>query len=343
MWINELKLQLPIIVAPMAGVSKPRLVVASAKNGLLGSLGAGMLSPEAIRQSVAEIRAETSLPFNINLFVIDNCPEFNNRCGATEWIQDYSAKHKYEFSVPSSYAPNFEDQFAAALETKPAVLSFTFGIISPVQLKACHENGVRVIGTATSLDEALAWEKLGADAICLQGIEAGGHRGNFLSENLGLPLTELVDQVVSKVEVPLIAAGGIMDGRKASEYLKRGIDLVQLGTAFMATPESELAEPWTRALKGELGTETTLTPLFSGKNARGIVNRFITANKDKPCFPYPVQNAYTAPLRKQASERKDNQDMSLWAGEQFTSARFVGIENLVKILQSEIDPQFSSK
>lgn len=330
-------LQLPVMVAPMAGVSKARLVIASLQNGMLGSLGAGMMSPDAIRQSVGEIRAATSKPFNINLFVVNNNPEFDAACGAAEWLRDYSAKYNYDFAVPTTYAHSFDEQFAAALECKPAILSFTFNIISQSQLDACHDNGIKVIGTATSLDEALAWQKLGADAVCLQGIEAGGHRGNFLTSNLGIPLAELVDQVLPEINVPVIAAGGIMDGVDAARYLHKGVALVQLGTVFLAAPESELAEPWIDALKGNMGNTTTLTPSFSGKHARGIVNRFISESKDKPYFPYPVQNAYTASLRKQAGERKNSQDMSLWAGTEFPRARFVPISELAKLLKTEIE------
>lgn len=337
MWINELKLQLPVVVAPMAGVSKARLVIASLQNGMLGSLGAGMMSPDTIRQNVGEIRASTSKPFNINLFVINNEPEFDAACGAADWIRDYSAKYKYDFSVPTTYANRFEDQFAAALECKPAIMSFAFGIISQDQLNACHDSGIKVIGTATSFDEAMAWQELGADAVCLQGIEAGGHRGNFLVSNLGIPLAQLVDQVLPHIKVPIIAAGGIMDGKDASDYLKNGAALVQLGTAFLAAPESELPGPWTEALKGSLGNTTALTPAFSGKHARGIVNRFINESKDKPYFPYPVQNAYTVGLRKQAGERKNNQDMSLWAGVEFHRARFLPVSELAKLLKTEIE------
>lgn len=339
--MNELKLKLPIIQAPMAGVTKSRMVIESCKAGILGSLGAGMMNPQDIRSSIREIKHTVNgAPFNVNLFVIDH---FENGYSWEEndvsWLKQYYEKHSLgTFPNPSQFAPNFHHQLDAVLEEAPPIASFTFGILTPEQMEQCHKRGIKVVGTATSVLEALEWEKLGADYICVQGIEAGGHRGNFLDlEAPGIGLFPLIPEVVSRVKVPVIAAGGIMDGKSIVSALLLGASAVQMGTIFLTCDEAGLPGAYKKGITNKSADDTAVMKGFSGRYARGIKNTFSEYSKDKPVLPYPVQNSLTQPMRKASTQRDDPEHISLWAGQGVNRIRHGTISDICSQLKKEME------
>jgi nitronate monooxygenase len=333
----SLGVHLPVIQAPMAGgATTPELVSAVSNAGALGFLAAATLSPRDIELQAAAIRVLTGKPFGINLFILPDHPvgDFNEINQA--WAQTKPFRSAVgmpeELQPPTKYAEVFTDQLASLIAVKPAVASFTFGILSAEQMQRLKLAGIAVVGTATHVEEAVAWEALGADAICVQGVEAGGHRGTFLSPSSSLlPGTASIDSqlqaatglfallplVVDSVKIPVIAAGGIMDGRGIAAALALGATAVQMGTAFLTTRQSAISTEWKQSLRTAKPSETCLTRAFSGRYARGLRNEFIAdfeANQSN--LPaYPVQNALTAGLRKQAAVVGNPQLLSLWAGQ----------------------------
>ncbi|CCE79989.1 Piso0_003082 [Millerozyma farinosa CBS 7064] len=341
-FIQDLNLKLPVIQAPMAGVTKSAMVIASCRSGIVGSLGAGMLKPEDIRESIKEIKSEAEgAPFNINLFVIDhygNGYDWDDR--EVAWLQQYYQEQSLgELPRPKSFAPVFKEQFQAVLEEAPPIVSFTFGIVEASDVQECHRRSIKVIGTATNVLEALEWEKVGADAICVQGIEAGGHRGNFLDlDDPGTGLFALIPEVTSKVNIPVIAAGGVMDGRGIAAAKILGASAVQMGTAFLASHEAALPEAYKKGITGGVFShETTLTNAFSGRYARGVKNSFTEFGKGKHVLPYPVQNALTQPLRKASTQKGDPDHISLWAGQGVNKVRQKKISEICNELRLELD------
>jgi nitronate monooxygenase len=335
--LATLGVHLPVIQAPMAGgATTPELVSAVSNAGALGFLAAATLSPKDIELQAAAIRVLTRRPFGINLFILPDHPvsdlsEINQAWAQTRPFRS-ALEMPEELQPPTKYAEVFTDQLAALIVAKPAVASFTFGILTSEQMRRLKLAGIAVVGTATHVEEALAWETLGADAICVQGVEAGGHRGTFLSPSSSLlsgtasidsqlqaatGLFALLPLVVDSVKIPVIAAGGIMDGRGIAAALALGATAVQMGTAFLTTRQSAISSEWKQSLRTAKPTETCLTRAFSGRYARGLRNEFIAnfeANQSN--LPaYPVQNALTAGLRKQAAVVGNPQLLSLWAGQ----------------------------
>ncbi|MGN9907055.1 NAD(P)H-dependent flavin oxidoreductase [Phytohabitans sp. LJ34] len=275
---RRLGLRVPIIQAPMAGgISTPRLAAAVANAGGLGSIAGAMLTPDAIRAAIAEFRAASDGPLAVNLFAPLPRP-------TTARVAEWSALTGV--APPESFpaAPDFADQLAAVVGERVPVFSFTFGI-PPL-------DGVDAftVGTATTVEEALALERAGVDAVVAQGYEAGGHRGTFLApvERSLVGTLTLVPQVVDAVSVPVIASGGIMDGRGVAAALALGAQAVQLGTCFIRCPESGASE----AHKGALaGAETTVTKVLTGRHARAVrtplVDRLEAAGLQPPDYPLP--------------------------------------------------------
>jgi len=270
----------PIIQAPMAGgITRPELVAAVSSSGGLGSLGAGMLPPERIAADISAIRRLTNAPFNVNLFVLA-APQVDTSSleAAMALLQTFREDLGLPVAEPPArFCEDFSEQLETVLEERPPVVSFTFGIIDGAAVERLHRAGAKVIGTATHVAEALAWEAVGADAVCVQGAEAGGHRGTFLGppEEAMIGTLALVPQVIDAVQIPVIAAGGIMDGRGIAAALVLGAAGAQLGTAFLACKESGIPEQWKERLKASKDTGTRVTRLFSGRPARGLVNEFM--------------------------------------------------------------------
>ncbi|MFC5580841.1 NAD(P)H-dependent flavin oxidoreductase [Rhodanobacter terrae] len=321
---SRLGIEHPLIQAPMAGSSPPALVAAVSSAGGLGSLGAGYLEPQAILQQSAQVRALGDRPYAIGLFVLPD--EFEADMAAVakarEQLDALMAREglAVRTSLPARWAPRFSDQFAALCEAQPAVASFAFGVISGAQRRELRQRDIYVIGTATTVAEARAWVDAGADAVCVQGAEAGGHRGTFLhqAEDAMIGLFALLPLTVHALaaDVPVIAAGGIMDGRGmlAAEVL--GAAASQLGTAFLTCPECSAAEAWKRDLPQAEESRVTTIRGFSGRAARGLRNRFVEAMPEAAQgLPYPVLNALTAPLRRAAADAGRGDLLSEWCGQ----------------------------
>lgn len=332
----------PIIQAPMAGgAATPELVAAVSDAGGLGSLGAAYSSPDAIRQSIADLRARTSKPFNVNLFVLDPPrPEPQQIARAMELLQPIrDALGLPRGEAPTKFGEDFSAQLAAVIAAQPPVASFTFGILDARQVAALKAGGTLVIGTATSVNEARAWEAAGADAICAQGSEAGAHRGTFMGsfESSMIGTMALVPQVVDAVRVPVIAAGGIMDGRGIAAALMLGAAGVQLGTAFLTCPEAGTHPAWKAALRNARDDQTLITRAFSGRHARGLVNEFmLTLNQVQHEIPaFPVQNALTGPLRQAAAKANRPEFLALWAGQAASLSRGLPAAQLIAALREE--------
>jgi nitronate monooxygenase len=337
----------PIIQAPMAGGSTtPELVAAVSNAGALGSLAAPLLAPATIVEQAKRIRELTSRPFAINLFV-QPLPEPSAETveQAAELLKPVWQQFGWDaLPAPAKWCEDFAAQLEALAMARPAVASFTFGILTREQVNRLHAENIFVIGTATHVLEALAWQDAGADAVCAQGIEAGGHRGTFLGRQQdGIGTMALVPQVVDAVRIPVIAAGGIMDGRGIAAALDLGAQAAQLGTAFLACDESGVHRAYKeRLLLAAQDPEKSLTCLtraFSGRYARGLVNRFIEIMQpfEDRVPPYPIQNALTGVIRGQAAKDGDADYMSVWAGQGVAAIRSMPAGELVQTLVAELE------
>ncbi|MEC5268953.1 nitronate monooxygenase [Heyndrickxia coagulans] len=324
---KRLKTRYPLIQAPMAGgITTPELVAAVSNAGGLGMIGAGYLTAAQTKEQIREIKQLTGNPFGINFFVPGGFEAANEKITAANDILNRVRKQlkieaKAEIEVPDLYS--VQDQFLAqvqvAIEEKVPVCSFTFGIPSGKVIERLKQNGILLIGTATTVDEAVEVEQAGMDMVVAQGSEAGGHRGNFLKdhEESMIGLMSLVPQVADNVRIPVIAAGGVMDGRGLAAALCLGAKGVQMGTAFLACKESGAHQAHKEAVLHAKEDELVLTRSFSGKWARGVKNAFISEMKPhEALFPdYPVQNALTQDIRKAAGKQNNREFMSLWSGQ----------------------------
>jgi nitronate monooxygenase len=333
----------PIIQGPMAGGSNtPELVAAVSNAGALGSLAGSLLSPDTLRSQVAAIRALTDQPFLINFFVQGMpAPAADDVERAKELLKPvYQALGWDELPTPAKWCESFAAQFETLLELRPAVASFTFDILSPDQVARLHAAGIAVIGTVTTIAEALAWQAAGADAVVASGVEAGGHRGTFIGAQTDATLStfELLPAVVAAVRLPVIAAGGIMDGKDIRRALAAGAKAVQMGTAFLVTNESGIHPAYKQALLTAGDRPTRQTRAFSGRYARGLENRFMQmmADVELQVPAYPVQNALTGSIRSEAARRGDTEWMSLWCGSSVNRARGMPAGRLVETLVKEM-------
>jgi len=333
-----------IIQAPMAGgTTTPELVAAVSNAGALGSLGAAYLTPEQIVGAIAEVRRLTSRPFCVNLFVSPRPPPPGSwDAGAIlEFLSEqYAAVGLPAPELPTSFAPDSEGQWTAVLDEQVPMFSFTFGVPDPALISRFQAGGTRVLGTATTVAEARALASAGVDAVVAQGSEAGAHRATFAAgfEESLVGTVALVPQVVDAVDVPVIASGGIMDGRGIVAAEALGAAGVQLGTAFLTTPEAGTSAAYREAVLRAREDQTVVTRAFSGRPARGIVNYFIkqmSAPGAPEPLPFPVQNALTGPMRRAAAQRNDADRLALWAGQGAPLARAIGAGDLVRRLVEE--------
>lgn len=339
-----LGIEVAVIQAPMAGgPSTPELAAAVSNTGGLGSLAGGMLPPAKILEQVAEARRLTDRPFAMNLFVLETPqPSSEMLERAMRLLQPIRAElgMSAEAAV-TKFCESFEEQFAALLEAAPAVASFTFGILSEAQVEALHQRKILVCGTATTVAEARAWEAVGADMVCTQGSEAGAHRGSFLDsfENSLVGTMALVPRVCDAVKIPVIAAGGIMDGRGIAAAQMLGASAVQMGTAFLLAPEAGTSKPWREALREAGDGPTRVSRVYTGKPARGLVNAFMErlTPVEKEIPPYPVQNALTGPMRRAAVQTNRPEFLSLWAGQGVGLCREMPAGELVRELVRETE------
>lgn len=322
-----LQIEYPIIQAPMAGgVTTTELVSEVSNSGGLGMIGAGYMTPEQTRKQIKEIKQLTSRPFGVNLFVPEEFSVSQDEIIAAKKVLkpireelNVTPGHNPEIPEYQHYVETFNKLIQVIVEEKIPVCSFTFGIPSAEVIRELKANHMVLIGTATTVREAMEIEKSGMDAIVVQGTEAGGHRGNFLTgdrESL-IGLMSLIPQVVDQVRIPVISAGGIMDGRGLMASLCLGAKGVQMGTAFLTCLESGAHELHKEGILNAQEDQLVLTNSFSGKWARGIKNRFIEEmDKSNVSFPeFPVQNALTQPIRKASSSQNNRDFMSLWSGQ----------------------------
>ena len=333
----------PIIQGPMAGgATTPALVAAVSNAGALGSLAGSLLTLSALRDQVAAIRALSDQPFQINLFVQETpAPTTQEVDAAIALLKPICASLGInQPEIPAKWCEDFHAQFDALVALRPDAASFTFGILDPAQVERLHDAGIFVIGTVTSVDEALAWEQAGADAVVASGIEAGGHRGTFIGKQEDSLFTarQLWPAVAEAVRIPVIAAGGIMTGVDINEALACGAKAVQMGSAFLLCDESGINDTYRQALLRADDTPTALTRAFSGRLARGLENRFMREMKELEARvpAYPVQNALTTPIRAAAAAKGDPDFMSLWAGAEIQRARPLSVAMLMQTLVAEM-------
>ena len=324
------------------GPSTPELTAAVSNAGGLGSCAGGYLAPEAIRDAIRKIRALTARPFAVNLFApVGFTPPSREE---VERARRAVAPFRAEVGLPDAGTPgplpSFEEELRVVLEERVPAFSFTFGALSAEEVGALSRAGVVVMGTATSVREARALEAAGCHAVVAQGGEAGGHRGTFLGPpERGLAGTlALLPQVADAVRVPVVAAGGIMDGRGVAAAFALGAQAASLGTAFLACPESGASRAYKEALLARSDDDpTTLTRAFSGRLARGLRNRFTEEMADAPLLPFPLQNALTADLCREAEKAGKADLLSLWAGQGAPLARARGAAELVRELVRETE------
>ena len=327
----------PIIQAPMAGgITTPGLVAAVSNAGGLGSLGAGYLVPEAIREEISAVRNLTDHPFAVNLFIPEQPDEMPKR---VRRVNDLMEPYRAELGIDAPnevgpYAQAFADQLAVVIEERVPVFSFTFGVPEESQISSLKEAGIPTIGTATTVREALTLEATGVDIVTGQGAEAGGHRGTFLGDfaDAEIGTFALVPQLADALQAPVIASGGIADGRGLAAALALGAEAVQMGTAFLACDESGAHPRYKKAVLEATEDSTTITRAFSGKPARAIKNRFLDEMEEheKDIPPYPVQNAWTKDIRDAAKEQSRPEFMSLWAGQAAGLSRSVPAVEIVE-------------
>lgn len=335
-----LGISLPIVQAPMAGAQGSALAVAVSHAGGLGSLPCALLGPEAMRQELAAIRAQTTKPYNVNFFC--HAPPEPSREREAAWCAAL-APYFTEFGIDPAAIPAgpgrlpFDHEAAEVLaEFKPPVVSFHFGLPSPELLARVRSWGAKILSSATTVDEARWLETQGVDAIIAQGLEAGGHRGMFLSEDLSSQVgtLALVPQVVQALRIPVIAAGGIADARGVAAARALGAAGVQVGTAYLLCPEAAASALHRAALQSEAARVTALTNVFTGRPARGIVNRIVRElgpiSAVAPAFPLA---AAAVSVLRAAAERRGSSDFSpLWAGQNVSGCREIAAGTLTREL-----------
>jgi nitronate monooxygenase len=334
--------ELPIIQAPMAGVQGSALAIAVSNAGGLGSLPCAMLSLDAMRAELTAIAAGTGRPFNVNFFC--HTPPEADAARDASWrnlLRPYYDELGLDISSVASgpaRAPFSHEAADVLNEFKPHVVSFHFGLPSPDLLQRVRDMGARVLSSATTVDEARWLEARGVDAIIAQGVEAGGHRGMFLSEDLTTQVgtLALVRQIVKAVAVPVIAAGGISDAAGVAAAMALGAAAVQVGTAYLLCPEATTSAVHRAALASEQSRHTALTNVFTGRPARGIVNRFIReiGPMSDAAPRFPLATAAVMPLRAAAESRGSGSFSPLWSGQNASGCRDIPAAELTAALFS---------
>ncbi|HUF45995.1 MAG TPA: nitronate monooxygenase [Aestuariivirgaceae bacterium] len=340
----------PIIQAPMAGASSPDMVIAVSEAGGLGSLGCAMHGPEQLRADLGIIGQRTSRPINVNFFCHGAPePDAGREAAWLKQLAPYYAEFGLDaaaISVGPLRAPFNQAMCDVVTEFKPPVVSFHFGLPERRLMERVRQTGAKIISSATSVAEARWLEAQGCDAVIAQGYEAGGHRGMFLSSDIAgqTGTMALVPQVVDAVGVPVIAAGGIADGRGIVAALALGAAAVQIGTAYLFCPESMVTPLHRAALKSALDDDTVLTNVFTGRPARGIANRFIREvgpiSPQAPQFPLAANTA--APLRAAAEARGSGDFSALWSGQAVALGRELGAGELTLQLAADAAERLSA-
>jgi nitronate monooxygenase len=335
-------LRRPLVIAPMAGgPTTSQLVVSASESGAFGMVAGGYKTADDLLAEISAVRASTDEAFGVNLFVpgrrtseserldryvrslAPDAEAVGARCGEATWDDDL-----------------FEDKLDACVSTAPPLVSFTFGCPSPEAMSACRAAGSLVAVTVTTPAEARQAAGAGADALCVQGPEAGAHRGTFVNDDgsgTEMGLLELIGEIARVTDLPQLAAGGIVESRHVRSVLDAGAVAAQCGTAFLRCPESGAHPAHKAALADRRYSVTVVTRAFSGRPARGLLNRFVRDHPDAPAA-YPEINNATRPIRSAAAQRGDTDRMSLWAGEGFRSATERAAGEIVEMLCEGVIP-----
>jgi nitronate monooxygenase len=333
---EQLNLRVPILMAPMASVSPPSLAIAIANAGGLGGCGALMMQPEAIRKWAADVRAGTNGGFQFNLWIPDPPPKRDAAAEAA--VRDFLAN--WGPPVPPEAGnialPDFQAQCDALLEAGPTIVSSIMGLYPDRFVARMKTKGIKWFATVTTVSEAKTAERAGADAIIAQGMEAGGHRSAFdvtQAETRLVGLFSLISGVVDAVNIPVVATGGIADGRGIAAALLLGASAVQIGTAFLRCPEAKIPSAWADAIGKAAPEDTVITRALTGRPARIIANDYVRAAMAPTApapAPYPVQRGLTQPMREAAAQANDAARMQAWAGQ---SARLARAEPAGEVVQ----------
>lgn len=337
--------ELPLLQAPMAGVQGSRLAIAVCEAGALGALPCASLSPRTMLDEIVAIRSGTMHPFNVNFFCHkppDPQPQ-REAAWRERLADDYRAAGIDPAHVPGGPGrqPFDSDALELLLEWRPPVVSFHFGLPAEELLAPLREYGCRILSSATSVEEARWLQDHGVHAVIAQGLEAGGHRGHFLSDDLTRQMGTfaLLPQIIAAVDVPVIAAGGIADARGVAAAMALGAAGVQVGTAWLLCPEADTSDVHRAALKSEAARHTALTNVFTGRPARGIVNRAMREhgpmNASVPEFPLAA--SASAPLRRAAEAQGSGDWSPLWAGQNAAGCREVPAAEIVRQLAAGFD------
>jgi nitronate monooxygenase len=337
--IDLLGLEHPIIQAPMAGSTTPAMAAAVANAGGLGSIGAATATLDEWRKTVTEAKRLTNRALNVNFFVHEppTPPEPAQEMRMAVRLEPYYADLGLEVPAPSvPFHPFSTAALNALVDLRPRVASFHFGLPAASAVKALKDAGIRVLSSATTPSEAMKLEAMGADAVIAQGWEAGGHRGTFAA-----PFAEgqigtmaLVPQMVDAVKIPVIAAGGIADGRGIAAALMLGAAGVQIGTAFLTCTESA-AHPLHREALLEAGRPSQVTSVFGGRPARALVNRYMTEMADAEPLPFPMQFSLVTPLARAAVQAGSTDFLPMWAGQAHGLNRSLPAAELMQRLVTE--------
>lgn len=339
---KRLGVKYPIIQAGMAGgVTTPLLISEVSEAGALGTLGAGYLSAEETKDSIQKIKARTANPFSVNVFI----PEFPEVSDielekAQEELFPYRQQLNLdEASLPKDNYSPYEEQLEVIMRQRVPVCSFTFGVPAKSVVTDLKKENIILIGTATTVEEAVINEERGIDVIVAQGSEAGGHRGTFSSsfDRAMVGTMSLVPQIVDEVSLPVIAAGGIMDGRGVAAALMLGAKGVQMGTAFVTCQESGAKSQHKAAVSSSKETDVVMSKSFSGKPARAIDNQFIQQMNGKARLSYPHQNFLTKGIRREAAKQNRPEWMSLWSGQSPRLSQTVHAGHLVSEIAKQVD------
>jgi nitronate monooxygenase len=348
MWPNRrlielFKIEHPILLAPMAGAMDVELAVAVAEGGGLGSLPCAMLTPERLREQVEKFRARTDRPVNLNFFC--HTPPVLNNAREDAWRERLKPYYR-ELAIdpadpiPTSNRAPFDAAFCDVVEElTPQVVSFHFGLPEASLLRRVKAAGCLVLSSATTVEEARWLEQRGVDAVIAQGVEAGGHRGIFLSDNLAGQVGSfaLIPQIADAVKVPVIAAGAVSDARGIAAAFVLGASGVQIGSAYLHCPESKISAPHRAALQSAGDDGTAVTNLMSGRPARGIVNRLIReVGPISPIAPeFPLAAGALAPLRAKAEAAGSGDFSPMWSGQAAGLGRVSPARDITRALAAE--------
>ena len=334
-------LEMPILLAPMAGASAPALSIAAANAGGMGACGALMMKPEEIHAWAGEVRANSNGNFQLNLWIPDPPPrrdadhEARVRAFLARWGPEVTAE------AGNATPPDFADQCRALLDIKPPVVSSVMGLYPAGFVGELKRRGIQWFATVTTLAEARAAEAAGADAVVAQGMEAGGHRGSFEAQNAEarmVGLFSLLSAVAGAVRIPVLAAGGIADARGVVAALALGASAALIGTGLLRCPEAKIPQAWAAALARTAPEDTLVTRAFSGRAGRGIATEYVRAavTPDAPApAPYPVQRGLTAAMRAEAVRRNDLRRMQAWAGQSAALAQAIPAAELLRRIWTE--------